>query len=281
MKTVGIEEFAAWCVQSEWPKVRSAEMDEDALTRAAILGAMGLPDRPGHAAGSGGMDWSLMVGEGSLPAIRVAGVPHVDAVLFSEACRALEAEASSPPYDVDDCLTDMRSLLEMGPQERPATEWRAASAHLRGRLPKPKDLVLSYAAMAMAPTGKAKGWAIKRPDWHPDAIDRRYVQAESGGHPRWFVTIQRRIRVSERGERPVYEVRAFEEDGRCPKTRRPRPGAYRKVAFDPDPGFVARERHIYAVWWCALEWLAAWMEASGALSAHCVKGPQDIEKPWR
>jgi hypothetical protein len=52
-----------------------------------------------------------MVGEGTVRAVRVAGVPHPDAVLFSHACVALEAEAGVPPYSVEDCLSDQLGTL--------------------------------------------------------------------------------------------------------------------------------------------------------------------------
>ncbi len=72
MKTVGIEEFAAWAVQEEWPKANSADMEAETLTRSAILGALGLPLKP-RGPSSTGEGFSLMVGDGALPAVRVAG----------------------------------------------------------------------------------------------------------------------------------------------------------------------------------------------------------------
>lgn len=281
MKTVGIEEFAAWCVQNEWPKANSADMEAETLARSAILGAMGLPLKPKGPA-STGEGFSLMVGEGALPAVRVAGIPHPDAVLFSHACNALAAEASSPDYDVDGLLSDQAGVLRALPGERLAIDWRLTSQQLRGARPDPKRLVVTYAAMARAPTGREQRWTIRHPDWHPDEIERSHVRGDGGrGQPAWFVTVRRRVRVSGKGEAAAYEVREFEEEGLCPRLRRPKAGAYRKVSFSPDPGMVARERHSYAVWWCALEYLAAWLEASGALSAHRVIRPQGIEKPWQ
>lgn len=280
MKVVGIEEFAAWAVQEEWPKAGSADV-EDYATVAAIQSALGRLGAPGVGLGLGAMNWAFMVSEGSVRVAPPRGVPHPDAVLFSKACNALAEVACSPPYDVEDCLSDQAAQLAAGPGERLAVDWRA-SAHLEGRLPRPRDLVLTYAAMARRPTRGATGWTIVKPDWHPEAIGRDYVRGDGGrGQPALFVTVRRRVRVSGPGEPAAYETREFEEEGRDARLRRPKPGAYRKVRFEPDPGFIARERHIYAVWWCALEWLAAWLEASGGLSAHRVIGPQGIEKPWK
>lgn len=281
MKEVGIEEFAAWCVQEEWPKVSARHVDEDEATRAALLKdiarltgtGMGWP-------GLAEMSWGGMVGA-TVRARMPEGEPHPDAVLFSQACAAMAAEASSPAYDVADCLTDQADVLATGPAERLAMDWRLASPHLGVNLIDPRSLVVTYAAQARR-RRDAVGWEVARPDWHPDPIERGYVRGDSGrGQPAWFVMVQRRVRISGRGEPAAYEMRACEEDGRDARLRRPRPGAYRKVVFDPDPGFVARARHTYAVWWCALEYLAAWLEASGALSEHRVFGPQGIEKPWQ
>jgi hypothetical protein len=279
MKTVGIEEFAAWAVQEEWPKANSADMDEHSAARVAVLGAMGFREAPLFPSGFGSMDWDFLVAEGSVRAAPPRGVPHPDAVLFAKACSALAVEAGSPAYDVADCLTDQAPVLELGADERLAADWRA-SEHLQVNRINPRSLVVTYAGLARR-RRSAAGWDVERPDWHPDAIERGYQLAETGGHPQLFVTVQRRVRVSGRGEPAAYEVRPFEEEGRDPKTRRPKPGAYRKVVFDPDPGFVARARHTYAVWWCAMEYLAAWMEASSGLSEHRVLGPQGVEKPWQ
>lgn len=278
MKEVGIEEFAAWCVQEEWPKAGSKDVEDYAVV-AAIQSAFGRLGAPSAGMGLGSMDWSLMVAEGSVRVAPPRGVPHHDAVLFAKACTALAEEAASPAYDAADCLTDQAEALALGAGERMALDWRT-SEHLQSNRINPRSLVVTYAGLARRRRA-AGGWDVARPDWHPDAIERSYQLAETGGHPQLFVTVQRRVRISGRGEAAAYEMRAFEEDGRDPKTRRPRPGAYRKVVFDPDPGFVARARHTYAVWWCALEYLAAWLEASGALSEHRVRGPQGIEKPWQ
>lgn len=279
MKEVGIEAFAAWCVQEEWPKANSADMDEHAAARVAVLGAMGFRQAPLFPAGFGSMDWDFMVAEGSVRAAAPRGVPHPDAVLFAKACSALAVEAASPTYDVADCLVDQADVLAVGQGERLAADWRA-SEHLQANRINPRSLVVTYAGLARRKRDAA-GWDVVRPDWHPEPIERGYQLAETGGHPRLFVTVQRRVRISGRGEPVAYEMRACEEEGRDPKTRRPKPGAYRKVVFDPDPGFVARARHTYAVWWCALEYLAAWLEASAGLSEHRVHGPQGIEKPWQ
>lgn len=278
MKEVGIEEFAAWCVQEEWPKAGSKDVEDYAVV-AAIQSAFGRLGAPSAGMGFGSMDWSLMVAEGSVRVAPPRGVPHPDAVLFAKACTALAEEAASPAYDAVDCLTDQAEALALGAGERLALDWRT-SEHLQSNRINPRSLVVTYAGLARRRRA-AGGWDVARPDWHPDAIERSYQLAETGGHPQLFVTVQRRVRISGRCEPAAYEMRAFEEDGRDPKTRRPRPGAYRKVVFDPDPGFVARARHTYAVWWCALEYLAAWLEASGALSEHRVRSPQGIEKPWQ
>lgn len=279
MKTMGIEEFAAWCVQEEWPKANSADMDEHSAARVAVLGAMGLGAAPLFPAGYGSMDWDFMVAEGSVRSAPARGVSHPDAVLFAKACSALAVEAASPAYDVADCLADQGAALAMGAGERPASDWRA-SEQLQANRINPRSLVVTYAGLARR-RRTAAGWDVARPDWHPDPIERGYVRGDGGrGQPAWFVTVRRRVRVSGRGEPAAYEVREFEEEGRDARLRRPKAGAYRKVVFDPDPGFVARARHTYAVWWCSLEYLAAWMEASGALSEHHVLGPQGLEKPW-
>jgi hypothetical protein len=281
VKTIGIEEFAAWCVQSEWPKLKTRHLDEDEAWRAQMLAEIGrLTAGAGIVGGSGGMNWSFMVSEGSVRAVRPMGEPHSDAVLFRQACDALAVEAGSPAYDVDDCLADQRRLLELWADERLSVDWRMSSPFLRANEHNPASLVLAYAGMARAPSGSRDGWAIVRPDWHEGAIEKDYVRGADGrGQPAWFVQRDRRVLISNSPR--AYGVRTTEEDGYNAKTRRPVAGAYRKVVYDPDPGFVARARHIYAVWWCSLEWIAAWLEASGALSNHQVKGPQGLEQPWK
>lgn len=279
MKTVGIEEFAAWCVQSEWPKVGKQDLDEDAAAAAVLRGHIIRSTTGGRSfyPGLASMNWGGMVG-GTVKAKRPLGGPHPDAVLFRHAIDALQREAFSPPYDIDDCLTDQRALA-LNEGERAAVDWRAQSQFLKRNSHRPASLVLAYAGMARAPTGSNGVWQVARPDWHEGQISGHFLAAETGGRPRWFVDVERRVRVS---DNPIaYETRTFTEDGYDLKAKRPRKGAYRVVSFDPDPGFVARARHVYAVWWCSLEWLAAWMEAMGRLSAHKVLGPQGVEKPWQ
>jgi len=280
MRTFGIEEFAAWCVQEEWPKVRSRHLDEDEAVRAELIRDLCRLTGTGVAFPRlAEMNWGGVVG-GTVRSRLPEGEPHPDAVLFSAACDVLAAVAAAPVCDVEDCLSDQAPLLATGAGEKPAQDWRLAAEHLRQGSVDPRSLVVTYAALARR-RRDAGGWDVARPDWHPHPIDRRYQLAETGGHPRLFVTVRRKVRVTRHPEPPAYEVRDFEEEGRDPKTRRPKLGAYRKVEFDPDPGLVAKARHIYAVWWCSMEWLAAWLEASGALSEHVVTGPQGIEKPWQ
>lgn len=279
MKEVGIEEFAAWCVQEEWPKAGSKDVEDYAVV-AAIQSAFGRLGAPSAGMGFGSMDWSLMVAEGSVRVAPPRGVPHPDAVLFAKACTALAEEAASPAYDAADCLTDQAEALALGAGERLATDWRA-SEHLQSNRINPRSLVVTYAGLARRRRA-ASGWDVARPDWHPDAIERGYVRGDSGrGQPAWFVEVRRKVRVATEDKGWAYDTRICEEEGYDPRARRPRSGAYRKVVFDPDPGFVAKARHTYAVWWCALEYLAAWLEASGALSEHRVLSPQGIEKPWQ
>ena len=259
MKRIGIEGFAQWAVREEFPKLRAAE-------------------RAAQSAGYSGWSpfWAALVSQGMVTSgggylSGAVEVPHPDAVSFAAALAELKTRERTRPYDIPGLLADMPAVFADAPGERIVSPVLYSPLLVEA-------LPLSAAALV-----EAHAASRTTPDWYPEGCGKDFVRGDGGaGSPAWFVEARRRVRtVDVETGRAVMVTRTFEEPGLDVRTRRPRPGAYRKVRFEPEPALVARARHAYAVWWCGLEFLAAWIRAECALVAHDVEAPQGIEMPWK
>jgi hypothetical protein len=114
-----------------------------------------------------------------------------------------------------------------------------------------------------------------RPDWHADGVpQKRARRSERTGQPAWFVmedvpVFAGRVQVgSERRE----------VDGFDRTARRPKPGAYKKYVYEPDPALLVDRRAEYCCWHAGLERLAE--SLSGGLSEHEALRPAAEALPW-
>lgn len=259
MKRIGIEGFAQWAVREELPKLRAAE-------------------RAAQSAGYSGWSpfWAALVSQGMVTSggsylSGAVEVPHPDAVSFAAALAELKRRERTRPYDIPGLLADMPMLFADTPGERIVSPVLHSPLLVEALPLSASALVEAHAATRSAP------------DSYSEGCEKTYLRGDGGaGSPAWFVEARRRVRtVDVETGKAMMVTRACEETGLDSKTRRPKPGAYRKVRFEPDPALVARARHAYAVWWCGLEFLAAWIRAECAMVAHDVEGPQGIEMPWK
>lgn len=112
------------------------------------------------------------------------------------------------------------------------------------------------------------------PDWRAEPPVERVVRSPRTGQPAWF--IRERVPVFSAGVKVGEEI--AERDGFDRTQRRPKPAAYRKTFYDPDPGTIVDLRADYACWHAALEALT---ESLGqGLQEHCVLPPRAAALPW-
>lgn len=258
MRRIGIEAFAEWAVREEFPKMRQAE----------TAGRWVAPRQWSPF-------WAALVSQGMVASGggymgHAIELPHPDALVFAAALAELRDREQTRPYDIRGLLADMPQVLADGPGERIVSPVLFSPLLVEARPLSAAGQVVAHAA------------ARAEPDWYPEGCAKTFERGEGGaGAPAWFVEVRRRVRtVDMETGRSVMVTRTFEEAGYDAKAKRPKADAYRKVIFQPDPALVARARHAYAIWWCGLEFLAAWIRDECALSSHIVEGPQGIEKPW-
>ena len=114
-----------------------------------------------------------------------------------------------------------------------------------------------------------------RPDWHADGVpQKRARRSERTGQPAWFVAEAFPIYSS--GVKVGTERR--EVDGFDRVSRRPKPGAYQKYVYEPDPALLVDRRAEYCCWHAGLERLAE--SLAGRLSDHEALRPAIGPMPW-
>lgn len=127
-----------------------------------------------------------------------------------------------------------------------------------------------------------------RPDWRAEIPEKLEVRQPRTGQPAWFVvesvplygteTIERRVGRNLVRERAIIGEERREVDGFDQTSRRPKPGAYKKYVYDPDPAAIADLRADYSCWHAGLTALAE--SLAGALRAYEPQPPSVPAMPW-
>lgn len=247
MKTVGIEELLTWAFTQELWKVGAG----------------------GGVSSVSASSWSLVQGFGELCALIdrtpnhfgvvpgfEEGEPHEDALAAGHAVNRLSRLGLVMPavgWQVFPEFDDVNGAIA-SEVERVLMAWRAKGAAAAGA-----HLVALTTRCAILGTG---------PDWYAD--EPRVAPLMKWGNAMWF---QKRKRKDSLGKTIEIEVDGFDK-----RTRRPRPGAYRKFRVtEPLTGSVLG-RLDWWLWRQALE--ALHDELSGSLRSHRLSGFSHIAAPW-
>lgn len=114
-----------------------------------------------------------------------------------------------------------------------------------------------------------------RPDWRADGVPvKKPVLAARSGQAAWFVMEE--VEISSAGR--VVGTERREVNGYDQQTKRPKPGAYRKYFYDPDPGMIVDRRADYACWHAGL--VSICESLKGELDEHEPVPPKIAALPW-
>jgi hypothetical protein len=215
-------------------------------------------------ANEGGGGWNYIAAFGALGTVIDGGGyaspelsrVHPDAIVAGEAVMLLAREDLSPPvgWNPFPDLADPHGLIADAVNEVQARRAMRDGASLNANL---IALVISCAVM-----GKEPEWRVQQP---------KFRMVSRNGEPMWFI---RQSQTDTFGR--VYE---FETDGFNPKSRRPRPGAYRKYELAPGFSNHVQTRIDWYLWSKAMELVAARLVEG--LTAHQITMPKIDCEIWK
>ncbi|MCX5478466.1 hypothetical protein OSH08_05590 [Kaistia geumhonensis] len=253
VKRIGIEALLRWTYRDELPKAGAAR----ALSGVGIKRAYSAVEAYGEY-----LSLIDCAGEnrfGVVADLMAMAEPSIDAVRVYEAVQALAGVEFELEAD-DGLLSDMPVIGDEMPGVLARAQNRVTIVDAQGaRLIKggPVGLIVKHALLGGCPV------------WEGEEPERRFRRAASGNGAAWFRTI-----VIETSGGPM----ECEVDGWDATGKRPMPGAYRKVEFDPDPAPVAEGRIEYKVWHAALGVLTDAL--TGALDGFDVVPTERPARPW-
>jgi len=181
---------------------------------------------------------------------------HPDAIVAGEAVMLLAREDLSPPEgwnplpDLDDPHGVLAGVVDEVMARRAMRDNASLNANLIA-------MVISYAVM-----GKEPEWRVPQP---------KFRMVSRNGEPLWFIRQSQTDRFGR-----VYE---YETDGFNAKSRRPRPGAYRK--YEVSGGFSGhvQARLDWYLWARAMELIVA--RLNEGLTAHQITAPKIDCEIWK
>jgi hypothetical protein len=175
--------------------------------------------------------------------------PHPDALLVEAAVKGLDGFTPVLHEDPEVFFSDM-------PEEVKA-EAEAALARYHVEI---VPLVIRCASMG------------RRPDWRTEIpVQVPWKPEGSSGHPPYFQTVEVKGPF---GKTFTEEQRVL----RDPKTRRPPPGAYHKMVWQPEPWAAIDGRVDWLVWLAALSMLSE--SLAGTLKDYEPTPPMIFQLPW-
>ncbi|MCG6115089.1 MAG: hypothetical protein MEQ84_07805 [Mesorhizobium sp.] len=253
MKTVTIEELAAWAFVHELPKGGGVDGLDNANSAWRMLEATSWGKINSFAelltlVDGGRRDHENFFIE--------QGAPHDDALALGDAVAGLaRCEAVIP---------DGWAALSDWPDTGGLAEAAVARVVERYRLRPFRQRAASLMSLVI-------GTAVlsKRPDWSAPVSNVRMI--ERGGRPAWFV------------ERTVKDVfgreSVIEVDGLHPRSRRPVKGAYRRYELSDDPTGDILSRLDWQLWIAAMRHLEK--KLALALTGHRLAAFDERTTPWR
>lgn len=247
MKTMGIEDLLTWAFTQELWKVGSGggftSASASGWSRVQAYGELcALIDRtPNHF--------------GVVPGFE-EGEPHPDAMLAGRAVKGLSRLGLMMPtagWNIFPEFDDEHGAIA-SEIDRVFAGWRAKGAAGAG-----SHLVALTTRCAILGKG---------PDWHAD--QPKVAPLMKWGNAMWFVKRNRKDSLG--------NLIHTEADGFDKRTRRPRPGAYRKFRVTEPMTSAVLGRLDWWLWQKALEILHA--ELFGQLKGHRLMGFSHIAEPW-
>lgn len=244
MKQIAIIQLLEWAYRHELPKAERPGGGLGASTSSSWgmvygLGILGTV-----------VDASIN-GYGVVPAYMDEGDPHPDALLVGEAVAGLAG-----------------ARISIGEDWTPFPDWAdedglvaACVARVRPRLAAMSGKEIQAMLIARAVLGR-------KPDWRGEEPGRAMVMR--GGKPAWF--------MKQPGQDAYGNPIEREVEGLHPRSRRPRPGAYRKYQLTGDVAGLTIDRFRRTVWALAVRHVA--QEVVGRLSSHELTAEVPTIAPW-
>lgn len=253
MKTVTIEELAAWAFVHELPKGGGVDGLDNANSAWRMLEA----DSWGKINSFAELGTLIDTGRRDHDNFFIEqGAPHDDALVLGEAVMGLaRCEAIIP---------ERWHALSDWPDTGGLAEEAVARVAERYRLRPFRQRAASMISLVV-------GTAVlgKRPDWK--APVSRVKMVERGGAPAWFVT---------KSVKDVFGRESqIEVDGWNKRARRPVSGAYRKYELSDDPTGDIMSRLDWQIWVAAMRHLEKTLAL--ALVAHRLAPFEERMTPWR
>ncbi|WP_394689037.1 hypothetical protein [Hoeflea sp.] len=183
------------------------------------------------------------------------GEPHPDALIVGRAVAELDAVR-----------------ISIGDGWTPFPEWADADGLVAEAVRRIRPRLASMSVQEIQATLIARAVLGRKPDWRGE--EPRRAMVKRGGKPAWFVKVPGHDAYG----RPVQH----EQDGFNPKSRRPRPGAYRKYRLTDDVSGLAIDRFRRTLWALAVRHVAHQVAsgAHGHLSGHQLTGVVPTIAPW-
>ncbi|MBC7280022.1 hypothetical protein [Hoeflea sp.] len=246
-KQTGIIELLEWAYRQELPKAERAVASGTQTASAASswgmvydFGILGtVIDAPLNA-------------HGVVPIWMDAGDVHPDALIIGRAVDGLAGLS-----------------VEIAPDWSPFADWADADGLVAEAVRRRRWRLVKLAGREIRTMVIARAVLGRAPDWRGAEPGRTMVTR--GGKPAWFMK-QMRIDHSSGME---FEC---EVDGYNPRSRRPRPGAYRKYLLCDDVEGLAEERFRRSVWALAVRHVAA--SVAGHLASHELSAEVPTVAPW-
>lgn len=190
-------------------------------------------------------------GYGVVPMFMDEGEPHPDAVLVAEAVAGL-ADAQ----------------ISIGDDWTPFPEWADTDGLVAACVARVRPRLLSITGEQIQAMLIARAVLGRKPDWRGDEPGRTMIT--KSGKPSWFIKETRRDAY---GNPIVCEV-----EGLHPRSRRPKPGAYRRYRLTEDVAGLAEDRFRRTVWALAARHVA--QEVAGRLLSHQLTAEVPTLAPW-
>lgn len=243
MKTMNIDTFLSWAFVHELAKGGG----ENGLQSAgSAWGAITGMAQLGTLIDTGHYASSMYVDQGD---------PHPDAIKAGRAvARLADCDIAVPAVDFVSDWPDAHGLLP--------DAVGAALERYNLRRPDMRRKHIVNLVICRAVLGRG-------PDWQADAPKQRMVTRSN--QPVWF--IEKQVRDS------FGRMHTVEIDGRNPRSRRPRRGAYRKYELAHDPVGELLDRIDWVLWGQALQIIHA--DLRGKLSGHALRPPKFTQNPWK
>lgn len=273
-KRVDIEALLRWAYRDELPK----DQLSTAFLRPQAFGEpWGSVTKTGML-GTEIQEPSICNRYGMAPDFTAFGQPHADATLLWAYVQALDDATITIPEDWNP-IADLGDLAHYGevatakaidrlcfhvtpPPKAESTTFRsarirrqAADGTMKLRVPI-SETIHKYAVLG------------KGPEWKADKPTFCTVKTKEG-QSRWFI----REEIVIHGETIIREADGFDRKRRVPK-----PEAYLKHYYDPDPAKTAEARGEYEIWHAALSALAD--DVAGRLIDHEPLTPARAARPW-